>query len=514
MNLDNGVPTPLDDLFESIRSGPIPAPVEARLRAQLADFREQLNSRPVSRQLAAIPRPTRRRFVAAVCGGLAASLVLGAALFHASSRDAWAQVTDAIRAKPWVRWALTGPNGERFEIWLSSPKRIAAVNTPEHQEVLQLDAQESMRFIKGGKEIEWRSMADYDSQEVDRFESLFAALGKGTVTLPNSPVKIVSQSQKPVNEGGRQSIEFRLRFDDPRRNPHEYETTFHVDPKTHLPLDMIEEFPGAQKPLTRKFVFDYPAAGPSDIYELGVPRETPVVDRRQPRDARQLLARSNKARQEAPETYSAFVLVSISGPDWKDASEAFRVRREGQRVDVEQADLEQLLQFRMRVHQKEIALPQEGDLAEWWKEKIGEMSFHPIEVTNTSHIVPDQAGYPVLGVPGPETRVTLEPNPSSGPAETSLIRVDYPKGPVPSNAFWISPTQSHLAMRWEMQTANVAKEWIHTTIIDRVEKSPRGRWYPVELRRGAVEHTGDDLKSELGVAPVGTQLYRYFITFD
>lgn len=514
MNLDNGVPSPLDDLCENLRNAPIPSPVEARLRAQLDAFRERINIRPASSQPRALPRPARRRFLAVVCGGLAASLVLGAALFHASSRDAWAQVSDAIRAKPWVRWALTGPNGERFEIWLSSPKRIAAVNTPEHQEVLQLDAQESMRFSKGGKEIEWRSMADYDGQEVARFESLFAALGKGTVTLPDSPVKIVSQTQKPVTEGDRRSIEFRLRFDDPRRTPHEYETTFHVDPVTHLPLDMIEEFPGAGKPVTRKFVFDYPEKGPSDIYALGVPKETPVVDRRQPRDARQLLARSIKARQEEPEPYSAFVLVSITGPEWKDAAEAYRVRRQGQRVDVEQADPEQLLRFRMRVAQKEIVLPQDGDRALWWKEQISEMSFHPIEVTKTSHVVPDQAGYPIFSVPGPETHVARDPSPSLGPAETVLVRVDYPKGPVPSNVFWISPAQSHLVRRWEMQTENVAKDWIHTTIIDRAEKSPRGRWYPVEFRRGAVEHTGDDLKTEVGVAPVGTQLYRSFIDFD
>lgn len=109
-----------------------------------------------------------------------------------------------------------------------------------------------------------------------------AAFSKGDTpaTLPESAVKVVGQERRNVRQGGRHWIEFEFQFDDPNRARRDYRTTFRVDPKTRLPLDMTEEFSSAGKRESRTFVFDYPAEGPRDIYAQGAPRDADDVELR------------------------------------------------------------------------------------------------------------------------------------------------------------------------------------------------------------------------------------------
>src|SRR5262245_62971675 len=96
MNQENDRPTLAETALTRAARAPIPADIELRLRARLHDFRERLGTQATP----ANARSFLRRHIPKLVGaGLAATLLLAMLLSSLGSRDAWAQVASAIRAR-------------------------------------------------------------------------------------------------------------------------------------------------------------------------------------------------------------------------------------------------------------------------------------------------------------------------------------------------------------------------------------------------------------------------------
>jgi hypothetical protein len=537
MSQENDRPTPAETALGRAARAPIPAGIELRLRARLHDFRERLGTQATQANAPSFLRRHVRKLVGA---GLAATLLLAALISSLGSRDAWAQVASAVHAKPWIRGtargpdgALQGPNGEKAELWLSPGKKVAAFVVSKSGEPIvarhaDLNLQEGHSYEAKDKTVFRVTLGDEDTQEITHFEWMLLALSNGgkLVKEPESRVKVLAQSHREIEEGNRKWIEFDFQFRDPRRMPPEYRTTFRVDPETRLPATMTEHYTfqdqsGAKEMDGRILVFDYPENGPADIYALGVPKTQAVVDRRRTgdtKDATQILKACCSAAQKQMEPYSATVLHTVaSRRGWTDIAEAYRVRRSGPTLEVEQADPDELLALRMRLWNGDIVLPGDVDPAQWWKDEVNKLTFRGMDSADPHSVMtllPDLFGHPLPGEPATEDPVVVDRRPASGPSDTVLVRWESHKNPsLRKSACWIVPERDHTVMRREYETDKVASEWIHTTVVDTMEKSPRGFWYVTEGRSGAIEHSGNDLPTDVGVAPVATSMYRFFVEF-
>ncbi len=128
--------------------------------------------------------------------------------------------------------------------------------------------------------------------------------------------------------------------------------TFRVDPETHLAVEMrtTEKYFSDDPTVERTDAIDYPEGGPADVYALGVPRDTKVIDRRRARtkdgkEIKDFLEAYVRARGKPLEPFTATVLGSAPGKDFSDVMWAFRGKSAGEKVQVEEVDFEQLTGF-------------------------------------------------------------------------------------------------------------------------------------------------------------------------
>jgi hypothetical protein len=532
----------VDEALEQLSREPVPADVERRLEARLQEFCRQPHAEGV---LPTPRRPYRQRFVrASAAAGLVAAVL--AALFVAfGNQDAWGQVAKAMRSKPWVRWTFQVPKDipvpEGFQApegWFSAEKKVFAGRANQSVHYVDLAAQETYDYMPRTKTL-YRSLpSDVDNVEAGHFETLFRLVAEWdrALKVPDSPIRIVGRTRRDVREGNRRWTEYTFTCRDTRRMLEDYQVTFRVDPETHLAVEMrsTEKYSSDDPMVERTYAIDYPEAGPADVYALGVPRDAKAIDRRRARtrdgkEIKDFLEAYVKARGKPLEPFTATVLSWAPRKDFSDVLWAFRGKLTGQEAQVEEVDFEQLTGFRKKLWSGKLSLPKNADPAAWWRRHIEGMKFKPMQ--GGGELLPHRVGYPrellTLGaspVDNPDCRVTLDRKPVSGPPDTVLLRIQT-ETTVGFNDcfFWIAPGRDYLVLRYEIHFSPDHAAWNNSTqIIDKVEKSPGGRWYAAAVRFGRIERHGDDLPSKPVAAtattgkkmgPVTTTSYRYFVDF-
>ena len=230
---------------------------------------------------------------------------------------------------------------------------------------------------------------------------------------------------------------------------------------------------------------------------------------------------------------------------WSAASTVYRIWRAGNRWRIEQA-FDPVGQLRL---QEEGRGAHDADPAKWWLAKVDQLRFAPLTVSDgkddyrfklafkdgiTAEIasvkkerpvgfpddlmprieaLPEFRGHPPMGFPSPDVEAKFDPKPASGPRDTVLIEVQY-TGTDPNLAmhffsksrYWVDPLRNHLVMRTEMVRTREGVEKTDVYVIEKVARSPRGFWYPTEIRRlNAIRH--QDGKQE-------DQVFRYYLDFD
>jgi hypothetical protein len=532
----------LDAALEQFSRLSVPADVERRLATRLQEFCRQPHAER------AVPTPQRRihrRFVrASVAAGLAAMVVVG--LFLAfGNQDAWAQVAKAMRSKPWVRWTFRVPTEmtvpESFqapECWFSAEKKVFAGRANQSVHYVDLGGQETYDFMPQTNALVRSLTSDIDNVELGHFETLLRLVAEWdrALKVPESPIQIVGRARRDVPDGDRRWTEYTFACRDARRAHKDYQVTFRVDPQTQLPVEMrsTEKYSADDPASERTYVIDYPEAGPSDVYALGVPRDAKVVDRRRAHvqtteEIKDFLAAYVQARAKPLAPYRMTVLKSGPGRDFSDIYSVFRVKDDADQLQVEEIDFEQLLALRKRLRSGEIARPKDVDPAVWWRQQVKEMKFKSRQ--EGGEILPHQVGYPpelmTIGaspVDNPDCRVTLDRKPVLGPAGTVLLRIRTETTLGFNDCFfWIAPERDYLVLRHEIHFSRDHGAWNNSTqVIDKVEKSPGGRWYATVVRSGRIEKHGGDLpaklippiaepKMKMRMGPVTTTSYRYFL---
>jgi hypothetical protein len=109
-------------------------------------------------------------------------------------------------------------------------------------------------------------------------------------------IKVFEQGLTKVNDGGRVWLDYRLAVTcEGSAKPVQF--LFRVDSVTKLPAicRTSEELNG--KPTLSETRFDYPERGPADIFDLGVPRTTKLVDRVTPDDLHRILETIRAGRE-------------------------------------------------------------------------------------------------------------------------------------------------------------------------------------------------------------------------
>jgi len=339
-----------------------------------------------------------------------------------------------------------------------------------------------------------------------------------------------------VPDGDRCWTEYTFACRDSRRAFKDYQVTFRVDPKTQLPVEMrsTEKYSSDDPTGERIYAIDYPEAGPSDVYALGVPRNAKVIDRRRARtetkkEIKEFLAAYVQARTKPLGRFTTTVLKSVPGKDFSDIYGAFRGKGDGEVMQVEEIDFEQLLAFRGKVRSGQITRPKDADPTVWWRRQIEGIKFKPMP--RGGEMLPHRIGYPpellTIGaspVDNPDCRVTLDRKPVLGPPGMVLLRIQTETTLGFNDCFfWIAPERDYLVLRHEIHFSQDHAAWNNSTqIIDKVEQSPGGRWYATAVRSGRIERHGDDLpakpvaaiaKTGMEIGPVTTSSYRYFVDF-
>lgn len=515
MNLSSRESSPHDELPQPYRIA-----VQTILAEPMPIFDpSRLLAHPV---LMKVAQPSRRRWITQIGRwsliAAAAAVVLVASLVVLRPVDAWAQVVSAVRKQAWVRMRLAAPakSTEKpadVEIWVSPAKRIGAGRFPGIVLLLDLDQSKMQRFDPKENTIYISEPMQRDLDgfiDLDSMLDSFASRQQPRQSKAKS-IKLLGQSSMKGSAGAEGWTDYTLDYEDADRSPPRFRRVFRVPDGAELPTTMTEEFVVDGKTASRTYKMDYPASGPEDLASLGAPQNAKVVDLRSGEEQKLLLAAYKEQQTAALEPYSAMVLVSVD--DFRYLSDAFQVRCDGKSLSVQSVDAQQLLDFTFAVSAGDIRRPEGADRLAWWKDEVKKMRFHSID-SQMGMYFPHQVNYPLLGLPTDDVKVrtTLNPKPLIGPSDSQMLAIEDAN--LGNRRYWFDPARGSMAVRMEHSNAATPGDGFDTTLVDDVEKSPKGRWYATQIRCGQVARSGDDLPAKVGTAPVATQTYRYFIKFD
>jgi hypothetical protein len=508
--------------------------------------------------------PARSKQLLAVAAGIVLVIWLGRLWTDFGVQKAWAQVAETMRGKPWVHGLLKGPDNTSVEIWLSPAQMTASTRIPGTVVSFgDYRAGVLREYNPSENVISLRPIDVTDLGEFRLVTDVFEMITEKRDLAQLKQAELVKQSRREVEEGGNTwtEIEFTL-----RRRPGQDNTTrlvFRIDPVTRLPKSMTfadaagpsPEKPNIakanQRPFERRFVLDYPANGPLDIYALGVPKDARIVDCGATADV-QLLVKAIENGRPKFDRYTAIVVPNFPIEHWWDSYNGFyRVYRKGDRWRVEQCwpspEASEKRHFAS-------GPADDTDHAKWWLAEAQNRFFFPLQIFNGNelygyeydfvkvttdahgewrpvltsgphsepfppsmsnsrwfNVMPELVGRPLLGIPSPHLSVDLDVHPNSGPSGTVLLRTKSIKaasihGGTPDlgdNRYWVDPSRNYLVMRREVLGLKDGKETLSSASqILKTGVTPQGQYYPLEVRFG----TGADPKTD--------HVYHFYIDFD
>jgi hypothetical protein len=539
MTAPNSEDVALDNRIREGASDALPPPeVERHLHTQLAAFR----SRFEGHEPAARPRiyPWRRLGIA----GMAAVATAVVGLIIVRPRAGFAEVADAVLKQPWVHTRTTlGTDRRVWEDWYSPTKDIAAWRAPdsiryEDYRLRVFDSYDPAEKVVYHGPVAWNSRGGH-------FESMAGALkvllqdGRkpehlGFLGTGGEQSKVIEQRSEKVTEQGRACVDIRLTVKGPE-SAQPMTMVFRVDAATLLPRSCRMEGHHDGKPVTRETQFDYPEKGPADIYDLGVPKDSKLVDRIPSGDLKRILETLRAGRERMGNYRVVFVTryESFDHRWWTEWPQLFYRKGANFRRDFARGAPADLATTKR---------PADGeDLGKWWTERAKLFRFVPVYIqrgatgyhckpktvndpdgSEHQEIVsvrktyynaspgeiypvdwsmrPEFACRPPMGIGTMHMEPTLDLHPTEGPPGCILLSVR-------ENRFWLDPKRDYIVMRWD----TVVREGSSLKVIGRneteeVARSPQGVWYAKRIRRSFPDRNGKN-------KPAGDVNYIY-VDFD
>ncbi len=525
----------------------VPSPNEEFVQSLAARARQELTRALQEPSKAAIPRAQRgsataRRLktIAIAVAAVAAVFLIGVWLWIGAESRAWAQVVNAVRAKPWVHGVSQATEGtDRSEMWFSMRNTVAAARYGKW--AVYDDGRSGIRqeYDPKQNEVFQTLPPGLTEKQIRSMQAVFACLFRGSKDLgPDfAGVQITKQERRRLADHQREWIEYSLTVEPGARR-----LVFRVDPQTRLPQSM-ELFDGSTPPAEAKsqirYVLDYPEEGPVDIYSLGVPRSAKVITRLPTPDLARVIDAVKTGRQRFADSYYAIVAETYDlqgrSDQWWQTSGLHRVWCKGDRWRVEDG-LTHNMQRTGAVYMPAEPPGAGVDKMVWWKEHLKDFDFGPAGVCDgkaiyapkraspgaqvtpehtvwetwkkitpdygrllqaasfgpASAYMPELYAYPpLLQSPNRDLAVELVPNPSDPPGSV-LVKYSDSRQPNRSGIrqfrFWVDPARSYVTLRYELGEAVDAKAgpeaiWPDTYVADELSQAPSGIWYATVVRR-------------------------------
>lgn len=352
--------------------------------------------------------------------------------------------------------------------------------------------------------------------------------------------ELVRQHVEEVDENGKKWIDYRLAviLSWPARQPDSMELSmlFRSDPATGLLHWTRFESDGGGQHAVMEQHFVYPATGPADIFALGVPREATLIDRTPSGDLAQILRSHHEGRTQM-EDYQA-VIVLHDEASWRPHGMLEILYRKGNRFRRDTA----IWTNPSWVADPRVQWPGDRpDAGQWWNQCVkdhcwllpqwidGPSASYTVDSRWTtdpdgsSHVeitslkrrdriqshgeflplfsswLPEFACRPPMGIPHETMEIVLDRDPQEGPAGTVLLRVRRAEpamtclqgcgcGTARSSPvewrYWLDPERDYIVVRQDIVGEDCPDgRNVHTTIMDRIARSPQGTWYATRIRR-------------------------------
>jgi hypothetical protein len=495
-----------------------------------------------------ITTTTRRlKRTAIAAAAVVVVFLVGVWLWIGKESRAWAQVVDAVRAKPWVHGVSQPAEGtEKLEMWFSMRNPVQAVRYGNW--AVYDDGRSGIRQEYDPREKElYRLTAPADTDKLTRsIQTIFSDLFRGSEQLgPDfGGNRIAKQERRRVSDQGQEWIEYTLSLEGASSLSR---VVFRVDPQDLLPQSM--EYFDTKSQV--RFVLDYLEDGPSDIYALGVPRSAKIVNRVPKPDLARVIEGVRNSRERF-DSYYAIVAETKDLPwigqstKWWQAETLGQVWCKGDCWRVEQGWPHNMRDQRFYAPAEP---PGEGtDKMAWWKNHLKDFNFQPSGVCDGKAIyapkrassgpmktqentvweswqkinsgtgkawaasfgpagafMPELYAYPVgIGKPSRNSVAELDPNPSGDLADALLLKYRHHStnpNVIASCRYWVDPARSYVTLRYELGEAVDTKagpeaKWPDTYVADELSQAPSGIWYATVVRRlspGKVASSGKRL---------------------
>jgi hypothetical protein len=456
----------------------------------LASVRKAISSRMESVRPARPPL-SRRTWLKYVVGGVAAASVIIAASSLLRPPDLWAQVVEVMGAQPWIHGASQDSQGQTQEFWLSVPRRIYALR--HGRSAIYSDYRTGVQDSYIADQRLLVRMALSDKGPFQRLATFY------TTTIQGEPKpgdvfgkgRVQKQTQRTVRDGGRPWIEFEWTLASSPQEPSQV-AVMRVDPETKLPVFLLIPR-GAAQPL--RFDFDFPKAGPTDAYALGVPRDARVEDRLPSPEGEHALQAGQAGRKDL-DNYFAIVYGTDSSFDPSQITRVHLVWRKGDKWRLEYCKPGGGGRF------PKLA-PAGVDLSAWWQAQLANLVCVPDLVCDGRQINsgplgdwkrfalvrPDQDHAEIARAYGQGKMIEIEAYPQIAPtgrftvekgSTKTLFEADGPVGL--RRKVWLDPTHGFVAVRYKSDFVDAPFEVARVSEFSDFRQTPRGVWYPSTLR--------------------------------
>jgi hypothetical protein len=554
----------LDDELRTSLADIVPQAVESRLRGRLAAFKARVGS-PGSADPMRHPRARLKRWWPVSLSCAAAVLLVAIAGMLLRPRTSFAEVAQALLDRPWVHMRTTGVDQGEMETWFSPAKNVIAMKRSDAivYEDYRLRISETYDTKDGvitRVPIVWKSLGRGIESMVVALKALLQEERPSREPLASleflgpkrEEMTLLDQRVERVTKAGHAWLDYSLTVAGPPAG-RPVRLLFRVDVATKLPSLCRISGQLDDKPVTREIHFDYPQAGPADLFGLGVPRSAKLVDRVPAGDVKRILeiVKAGRARMD---NYRALFVQRLDLPGyawWTDTPIIFYRKGAMLRSDYFTGSASDPAALKR---------PAEGeDLRQWWFERTKRLGYFPMYVvrgatTFTSNLKtvtdsngtqhqdiasvsrtesgnnpdedyppewsmrPEFACRPPMGIGRPDLEPVVDLHPTDGPAGCVLLRLRHTTAKdrvnergvgVPDQyRYWLDPKRDYIAMRWDMLMVgpDAKEKVIESDTTEETARSPQGVWYATRIRRRFPDRGAKDKSPD--------QIYQLYVDFN
>lgn len=478
-------------------------------------------------------KPTRSRLLVALMSTALVAIALG--LQFLPTANALDQIAQALTSVPCIK-VTTVIDNTKTERWLVPSTGLTAFRDDQRIEFADSSASTLTTYDLRTKELVRSLLPEQrDSAMLVELVEALAATGKGDT--PKTIRGMTIQSANIDNSGTHRVLHLDLLSHDGAMSGSAKIT---LQDKGDLPTHGVVNFSGGDIAQQIETTWEYPTDGPTDIFALGVPQGTALIDRIPTPVVKQLVADIYKGRLDFDD-YRAVVFATKSETlDDVDTFEVSLVSKKGNRLaflrNAERlpelqgrnaADVAaELLRNPNGIEWQPATLIHGQDVYRFSMESSdtngvkAALSYRVSRNPNSpefftcpsSNRVPNLAGRPGTGVGSPSMGASIVSNQTDGPEGCIQLRTvsTPPKGSETpehddssaarqiTRDFWIDTTKEALVIEDRTQMIDGSTS---TFTLSELTQSPGGHWYPkIATRTDSVTEQ--------------TTIYRYFIDFS